>query len=231
MKLEKAITEYEAAGNAAYSKLLESMAQEKTKELIFVVVAMNRDEAQELLDEDAAIVDLLNQAELTRFQEFKTAFKQEFDSDAKTTLWLEHYQDRREEWRPHLYPPAPENAIVTLIEQESIKQYKRIKTANLPVKQHFWPNFVEAEDFFSQDAGADNDEGGLIDAWSGLQARSVLAIDGFSLFHPRIRKVLELSPFLSKNDPLAALIFSPLREQIPLHPLEISLEDTLRADM
>ncbi|MCP4377524.1 MAG: hypothetical protein GY794_15275, partial [bacterium] len=46
-----------------------------------------------------------------------------------------------------------------------------------------------------------------------------------------IRKVLELSPFLSKNDPLAALIFSPLREQIPLHPLEISLEDTLRADM
>ena len=228
MKLKNAITAYEAAGNADYSKLLKEMDNSGTAELLFIVIAMNRDEAQELLDEDAAIVDFLNKPQLKRFQNFKVAFRQEFDN-AATVEWLKHYQVHREDWRPHLYPPIEENSIVRLIEQESIKQYTRIKEARMSLKQHFWPDFVKTDDFFPRTDG--NNQGDWLNTWRGMKSRSVLLIDGFSLFHPRIQQVLEASSFLSINDPVGALILSPLREAVPLHPLEKTLEEMMSADM
>lgn len=210
MTLEQIISSIQGTGKPSYLKkqistLLE-MQQAKTVNIPFVVVAMTRTEAEELLTEKADVFDNtknnnITGSQVTRFQNFKKAFDHEFDTTAKRNDWLTHYGKTREEWKPHIYRGTSKKAIVELIEDIAITHHERFT-------EKFWPDFVNTpENLFAKN---DSDRR---DAWNTLKRGYVLAIDSLSLFHPHIRATVK--NFAIKGKQAALLIFSQCHAFIP----------------
>lgn len=221
--------------------LLKAMQEAGAVDIPFIVIAMNKDEAQEFIENKAEVFDYnlnsdLSPKQTQEFQKFKKIFDEEFASQDAIDAWLKHYKENREEWVPHLYQVSPEsgNEIKTLIERATVQHYERIqKVSSKPgspytvnARRFFWPDFVEIEDgFFSKSP----DE--RIDAWQQLYGCSVIVIDSFSLLHPFIRKVLKASPLYANMKYVAAMIVSPKSIEAQPHSLEKLLETEICEEM
>lgn len=209
-----------------YATLL-AMQKDHARNLPFVVAAMTRTEAQELLSEKAEVFDNavnedIKPKQTKRFRQFKHAFNQAFPTDARKNDWLAHYGEHsRADWIPHLYPPDARYGIVTLLEEESLSRYRRMRSTKgerLPVKKSrdFWPDFIKQETLFDRKRDMRDD------AWRSLSSSRVLVIDGFSLFHPVIRNALESSELNFTRNPGAALLLA-----VPEHPKAADSLETL----
>ncbi len=215
-----------------YATLL-AMQKEGARNLPFLVIAMNRAEAQELLSEKAEVFDNTVNEDITskqtkRFRQFKHAFNQTFPTDAKKNDWLAHYGEHaRADWIPHLYQPETDHRIGTLLEEESLSRYQCLRSVNIPVKRtrDFWPDVIRQETLFARERAVRDA------AWRSLPPFCILVIDGFSLFHPVIRNALESSALNSWENPGAALLLAAPEQPKAADSLDTLLETELKEEI
>lgn len=210
---------------------LKKMNDYRPDNILFVVVAMNYKEAQELFDGEEAIFhhrqnSRVAEEQTMRFQEFKQVFHQLFSDDTRET-WCQQYKQVREEWTPG----SCAHSIMAQIELEALSIFQRtvpLDDNSEPDRpfQFFWPDFQSGDSgLFADDINT------RIQSWGGLHLNheSVLVIDGISLFHPFIREVLEASPLGWRNTYTGVLVLFPING--PPQELRKHLEREIQAEM
>ncbi|MDY0093450.1 MAG: hypothetical protein RBT80_12200 [Candidatus Vecturithrix sp.] len=215
-----------------YATLL-AMQKDGARNLPFLVIAMTRPEAQELLSEKADVFDNtvnedIKAKQARRFRQFKRAFNQVFPTDANKNAWLAHYNEHsRADWIPHLYPSLAAYGIAALLEEESLSRYQRLRSVNMPVKKarDFWPDVIRQETLFARERDVRDA------AWRALPLFCILVIDGFSLFHPVIRSALESSALNSWENPGAALLLAAPEQPKSADSLDTLLETELKEEI
>lgn len=159
----------------------------------FVIVAMTKQEASDLINEKILESDRVAVTERTRFEECKKAFQEE-----EIENWLSHYSEDREDWRPHT---CPENTICEIISE--IVTSINLLQLEIPTGQLIHPQFCSTS-FFAYDEDIQEE------TWSELAGSGcVLIIDAISLFHPHLRQTLSDS-HMGSNEQVAMLILSPI---------------------
>ncbi len=164
----------------------------ETINLLFVVAAMTREEADNL----ARGTDFDDPHRTTNGDEQFQAFKnmlQEYEVDDT----LPYYDENRDNWQP------PHHQQITI--QQTIRQM--IERANQayvksPGAAKILPQFI-SEDFFAEDRRI------RAEAWQLANMGCIIVVDSISLFHPWIYQTLSSSEVSSKKQ-IAMFILSPI---------------------
>ncbi len=176
----------------------------------FVIVAMNKQQASELIDETVLKGPKISEDELGRFRAFKEVFSKEVEN------WLSHYADVPESWRPHT---CSESTIYDIIDDAAKMNQSRYSKSAWPL---ICPKFCSAE-FFAEDEDLQEE------TWRELKASGcVLIIDAISLFHPHIRKTL-LDSGMGSKEKVAMLVLLPINHSA--HQAQQLLETELHTHM
>lgn len=184
------------------SELQAQQPQNNAVEIPVVIVAMNKQQASELIQDRS----------IDGYADFENLLNQ-FPED-EIHQWIGHYGDDREGWHPHACAEFPIREIVEQIIIES--SHSRSDSPTL------LPQFCTSE-FFSDDTEVQ--EG----IWCQMSKNGgVVIIDAVSLFHPDIRQALADSELMS-NDTMAIVVMSPIDPM--MHQANQVLEGELRKRM
>lgn len=217
-----------------YYEVLKEMKKAGAVDIPFAVLAMTSPEAGELFDGKEDVFGhgeqgQNNAEQARRFQVFKQVFEQIFPTETRDE-WCGQYSDdpcARGKWMPH----SDHGSIMKMIEQSAIDFYhdknpleNRQYEEDMP--RFFWPDFQDAvPNLFEK-----TDLNARLKAWGKLHSnyKSVLVIDGVSLFHPFIRELLKASPLGWRNTHIGVLILFPKATDDRLEEL---LEQEIQAEM
>ena len=177
---------------ASQIESLESLIDEVNKDRVvgvpFVIVAMNQEEASNLLDENA----FNNNDDSPRFQKFKHMFEIVGGKNCQT-----NYSSSREGWKPLICSEKTIEGILCEIIFE-INEFN-LESLNVPL---FYPIFYST-DFFLDDHKKRERIRRKIERLGG-----VIILDAISLFHSGIRQKL-FSSHLTSNRRIAFITISP----------------------
>ena len=215
-------------------EVLKEMKKAGAIDIPFAVLAMTSAEAGELFDGQEDVFGHGDQGQnnaeqARRFQAFKQAFAQIFPVETRGE-WCGQYSDDpggRGKWSPY----SDLGSIMETIEQAAINFYhdkKPLEDCHYEedMPRFFWPDFQDAvPDLFEK-----TDLNERLKAWGKLHSnyKSVLVIDGVSLFHPFIRELLKASPLGWRNRHVGVLILFP---EAADERLEELLEHEIRLEM
>ncbi|MBK7919070.1 MAG: hypothetical protein IPJ94_22970 [Chloroflexi bacterium] len=173
-----------------YKLYKRSLTRENKENLLvyvnFVVVAMTREEAQQLrTDPDT----------YTR-RDFKEKYD-EFSSIPEYMQWFTCYRDDRDYWEPH---SCPESSIIQIIEDTFMRLQPQIVKSFRNSKQTIvlQPRFY-SQDFFTNMTLADNLK----------KSGCFLIVDTISLFHKEVWETF-LQTGISEDDTVSMLMLTPI---------------------
>lgn len=171
----------------------------------FVIVAMTRDEANDLITEAVFDEPTVASVERTRFRQFRESLQEHGINIADL---LPHYEEHRQNWRPHTCQRSTIYEIVSDIADLINQQWSETPSLSLIHPQFF------SSDFFAKD------EDTRIETWDRLgQLGCVIVVDAVSMFHPRLRHNLSHSE-MGSNERVAMLVLSPINScAIPVNQL------------
>ncbi|MBN2004212.1 MAG: hypothetical protein JXA21_12725 [Anaerolineae bacterium] len=178
------------------------LPQNNTVEIPIVIVAMNKQQASELIQNGL----------MDAYADFQNLLIQ-FPED-EIHQWLGRYGDDREDWHPHTCAEFSIREIVDEIITES--------SNSRPDSPMLSSQFCTTE-FFSDSADVQER------IWCQMSENGgVVIIDAVSLFHPDIRQTLADSELMS-NDNMAIVVMSPIDPM--MHQANQVLEVELRKRM
>ncbi len=177
----------------------------------FVVVAMTEAEVKELQNPNfynhPDILPIRSTQEYTRFDELKGTV----ESHQKD--WETSYQYDRDKWSPHI---CPESNITHIIESTITKINTDNMRNSIGVEgRRIVEGISYSQDFFAQDKRVREDIERQLKKSGGL-----FIIDAISLFHPRLRHIIEQSGLISANENVAMIVVFPLNaKEWSINPL------------
>ena len=157
----------------------------KIDEIPFIILAMTNEESLEMLKEGASIPEELRDM-------FPSLVSELNEYSKKHNIELgKRYGEHREDWKPYT---DSDKSIKEIIENVCVK-YNILRCSGKG-KSMISPEFQSAE--FIDDIGTRK---------KLLKSGGVFIIDPFSLFHPKLNKILRLSGVISENIPENTAIF------------------------
>lgn len=174
-----------------------------TKTVQLVVVAMNREQADQLNTE---LVFEDSDRERKQFRRLKEALEQYGVGN-----WLSSYEEKRDDWRP----------VVTDQELSIMRILLDVRDRlNSDARRNVSQAAIELESLSEEFLSSDIEQRRL--AWSKLKYNGgILVIDAVSLYHPDLRTHLINSQVMEPKDSLAMIVISPLKSRA------ISINDIL----
>jgi hypothetical protein len=167
----------------------------------FVIAAMTRNEATDLIAEAVFENFSVEPAAHTRFQQFRESLEEHGIAAADLPT---RYEEHRENWRPHT---CQQSTIYEII--SDIADFLNQQRSEMPGLPLIRPQFFSSE-FFVED------EDTRIETWERLgRSGCVIIVDAVSMFHPMLRRLLSRSE-MGSNEQVAILMLSPVNSCVIL---------------
>jgi hypothetical protein len=174
---------------------LETRPQVESILVPFVVVAMNVQQASDLINGEVLQSGEVTESEYLSFQEISGHFRED-----EIGRWISHYAEEPDNWRPHTHPESTIQEIVADVTATLNQTPSHLDSMALP--------FVTLQSYTAQFFAEDEDIQEI--AWRELASSGcILIVDAVSLFHPTVNRAFSDSQLASK-DKVAVLILSPI---------------------
>lgn len=188
---------------ACFPKKSREELTQRISDVAVLILAMTRAQAEELDQETGAVKDDNSPKHRKRLQQFKQAL----DTAFPEKIWMNCYGEKPLDWTPCCCSEQQPDKILAFLERTVMEYLPR--SVNQPhdiVPLTFWPDVIESSD-------------------SLPSSPCVVIVDGISLFHPDIRRIL-MQVAARENKDVAVLVFSPVL--LAQHPLDGNIEQELK---